>query len=104
MNLRHGLFRPAAVVLGLVVAPAAVLAQDWMARGVCTSINLEAVAFSDAENGFAVGQGYILRSVDGGSSWAPQLTASQSLHDVGFRGASLGLAVGDGGLILRTTD
>lgn len=104
MNFRRGFFPLAATILAFVVGPAAASAQDWVARGVCTSINLEAVTFSDAENGFAVGHGYLLHSGDGGSSWAPLLTVSRFLHDVGFRGASLGLAVGDGGLILRTTD
>ncbi len=104
LNLPCGFLRPAAVVLPLLATPAAPWAQDWVSRGVCTSINFEAVAFSDAENGFVAGEGYLLHSGDGGSSWAPLLRVSRSLHDVGFRGASLGLAVGDGGLILRTTD
>ena len=106
MNFRLRYFRPvAAAFLALVVSAAAVSAQEWVGIGVCTTINLEAVSFSDAENGFAVGQGYLLHSGNGGRYWAPLLTVGQPLlHDVGFRGASLGLAVGDGGLILRTTD
>lgn len=104
MDLLRVFLRSAAIVAAFVVAPAAASAQDWVARGVCTSIDIEAVSYSDADHCFAVGQSYILRSSDGGSSWAPLFTASRLLHDVGFRDASLGLAVGDGGLILRTTD
>jgi len=104
MKLRGGFFSTVAGVLAFVAATAAVSAQDWVAVGVCTSIDLYAVTFSDSENAFAVGQGYLLHSGDGGTSWAPLLAVQRPLHDVGFRGASLGLAVGDGGLILRTTD
>jgi photosystem II stability/assembly factor-like uncharacterized protein len=53
------------------------------------------------------GGGTILRTVDGGRTWAtiasPTLVA---LHAIGFSDAdpALGWAVGDGGTILRTVD
>ncbi len=104
MNLRLRFFLPFAAAVLALVAPATVSAQDWTSRGVCTSGDIEAVTFSDSQNGFAVGPGYIIHSSDGGNSWAPLFMVNRPLHDVGFQGASLGLAVGDGGFILRTTD
>src|SRR5262245_39633196 len=110
MNSRdRGFLEPAgSILLFLVVGWSNASSQDWAVRGACTSITLEAVSFSDAQNAFAVGQdsfhGYVLHSGNGGSSWAPLLTDSHTFYDVEFGGGSLGLAVGDGGYILRSTD
>ena len=104
MKFCRRFFHPVAAILAFLAAPAAASAQDWVARGICTALDFHAVTFSDPENVFVVGEGYILHSGDGGDSWAPLLGVNRPLRDVRFRGPSLGLAVGDGGLILRTTD
>ncbi len=105
MGFRLRSFTPiVAAVHALLATPVGISAQDWVERGVCTAIDFHAVAFSDSRNAYAVGQGYVVHSGDGGSSWAPLIAVNRPLHDVSFRGASLGLAVGDGGSIIRTTD
>jgi photosystem II stability/assembly factor-like uncharacterized protein len=67
---------------------------------------IEGVAFPTAASGFAVGAvGRILHTTDTGATWTDQPSGSSaSLHDVSFaRDALTGIAVGDGGVILRTT-
>ncbi|VAW61143.1 hypothetical protein MNBD_GAMMA08-272, partial [hydrothermal vent metagenome] len=70
------------------------------------STNLNAVHFSDALNGWVVGdRGTILHTVDGGNSWATQTSgSSRSLNSVQFLDKGLrGWAVGNG-TILHTAD
>jgi photosystem II stability/assembly factor-like uncharacterized protein len=67
---------------------------------------IEGLTFPTAASGFAVGMGgRILHSSDNGITWADQASGSSaSLHDVSFAGDALtGIAVGDGGVVLRTT-
>lgn len=46
----------------------------WRAAKVPVDVNLTAVAFADAEHGWAIGhQGVVLHSADGGASWSKQL-------------------------------
>jgi photosystem II stability/assembly factor-like uncharacterized protein len=64
------------------------------------------VVFVNRMEGFAVGGGDILRTADGGATW--QLTHVSGaglfgLRGVAFQGADIGIIVGDGGAILRTT-
>ncbi len=67
---------------------------------------LNAVTFSDANNGWSVGNcGTIMHTSDAGNSWKLQASnTTNSLHGVCFTSALTGLAVGDLGLILRTED
>ena len=68
---------------------------------------IEGVAFPAAASGFAVGSvGRILHSTDSGSTWTDQASGSSAnLHDVSFASDALrGIAVADGGVILRTTN
>ena len=63
--------------------------------------------FTDANNGWAVGDGgTILKTIDGGATWAPQTsgTPTQVLTGVHFTDANNGWAVGSGGTILNTND
>jgi photosystem II stability/assembly factor-like uncharacterized protein len=69
--------------------------------------SIEGVAFPLATSGFAVGAaGRILHTTDMGVTWADQTSGtSANLHDVSFASdAFTGIAVGDGGVILRTTN
>ena len=81
--------------------------------------SLQAVDFVDADNGWAVGGGdgptsgnfrTIVHSGDGGATWQQQYYYSDSGHDgaslhaVDFVSTTIGWAVGEGGLILHTTD
>jgi photosystem II stability/assembly factor-like uncharacterized protein len=68
---------------------------------------VEGVAFPAAASGFAVGAGgRILHSSDNGTAWADQISGTTAnLHDVSFASDALrGITVGDGGVILRTTN
>lgn len=68
---------------------------------------MQGIDFPKTDAGFAVGwSGTILKSIDAGITWAPQTSGtSVDLHDVHFAADALtGIAVGDGGTILRTTN
>lgn len=102
MFLSPGFGRLVLAIFLLTVFPAAARSQDWIDRTSCTSLNLESVWFTNDRDGWAVG-GPLLRTENGGN-WTPVSEVGGYLHDLSFRGASLGLAVGDTGLILRTTN
>ena len=78
------------------------------ARAVPVSSTLTALAFVDANNGWAVGHwGAILHTKDGGQTWTRQrsdITADQPLFSVHFKNADEGWAVGLWSLMLHTTD
>jgi photosystem II stability/assembly factor-like uncharacterized protein len=68
---------------------------------------IEGVAFPIATSGFAVGAGgRILHATDNGTTWTDQTSGSSAnLHDVSFASDALrGITVGDGGVILQTTN
>ena len=68
---------------------------------------IEGVAFPTAAGGFAVGAGgRILHTSDNGTTWTDQTSGSSAnLHDVSFASDALrGITVGDGGVILQTTN
>ncbi|MBI4337678.1 MAG: PKD domain-containing protein [Chloroflexi bacterium] len=67
---------------------------------------LNAVFFTDASTGWAVGNGgLILHTEDGGRSWGVQSSGTtEDLHGVSFANASEGHAVGANGTILTTVD
>jgi hypothetical protein len=64
---------------------------------------LTGVEFVSPSRGWAVGQGAILVTADGGAHWAAQLTGRLDLTAVDFVNASAGWATGTGSL-LATTD
>jgi photosystem II stability/assembly factor-like uncharacterized protein len=69
--------------------------------------SIEGFAFPVASSGFAVGStGRILHTTDSGVTWTDQTSGSSAnLHDVSFASDALrGIATGDGGVILRTTN
>jgi len=68
---------------------------------------IEGVTFPMAASGFAVGAGgRILHTSDNGATWTDQTSGSSAnLHDVSFASDALrGITVGDGGVILQTTN
>ena len=72
-----------------------------------TLSTLRAVSFADASAGLAVGDGgTLLRTADGGSSWAVVgSSVSSDLRSVAFASdRSHAWAVGDGGVVLRSSD
>ncbi|MGH7457442.1 MAG: YCF48-related protein, partial [bacterium] len=71
-----------------------------------TSNDLRSVFFVGANLGVVAGQGgVILRTIDGGKSWATVMNdPSVDLFDIYFADANMGAAVGSQGAVLRTTD
>jgi photosystem II stability/assembly factor-like uncharacterized protein len=70
------------------------------------NIVLRGVFFTDASNGWAVGDGgTILYSSNGGASWSQQTSnTTNELDDVYFTSSTTGWAVGKSGTIVQTTD
>jgi photosystem II stability/assembly factor-like uncharacterized protein len=64
---------------------------------------LTGIEFVSPSQGWAVGQGAILATTDGGAHWTPQLTGRHNLTEVDFVNAADGWAVGTDSL-LATTD
>ncbi|MDZ7292862.1 MAG: YCF48-related protein [candidate division KSB1 bacterium] len=80
-------------------------AQTWGSQTSGTANILEAVWFTDVQNGWAVGNsGTTLLTTNGGQSWSAISLTSEDLKDVAFFNQSLGLIVGDNGRIFRTTN
>jgi predicted CXXCH cytochrome family protein len=96
--------------------------STWATQTVPTAQVLNAVSFVDTQTGYAVGnrdatlgQGTVLKTSDGGSSWTT-LTVSYlsstgvptplntTMRAVSFRDASTGWIAGDTGLVLFTQD
>ncbi len=89
--------------------------EDWTMLNPGISVFLNAVHFTDADNGYAAGQNnnnppwgsIILKTSDGGINWTTQyfgtVTYSQ-LNSVYFVDDSIGYSVGSGGTILQTTN
>ncbi len=76
-----------------------------------TGSTLAAVSMADANNGIAVGfSGTILRTVNGGTTWAPQTSGTtNNLYSVDLSSTSFGTTVGGdplfgGGRVLRTSN
>src|SRR6185295_7446155 len=73
----------------------------WSPQTSGTTNELNSVYFNSATNGVAVGNQVILKTIDGGSSWA--LTSLPvTFNSVHFANANTGLAVGNA--IYKTTD
>jgi photosystem II stability/assembly factor-like uncharacterized protein len=94
------------ITLGLVSGVSGmVLAQDWEARTSGRADLLNGVWFTDANRGFAVGQGgTVLETEDGGQTWSALALTVDDMLDVSFRDGSTGLIVGDNGKIFRTVN
>jgi photosystem II stability/assembly factor-like uncharacterized protein len=89
--------------------------RTWTAQQSGTHQDLQSVQFTDANHGWIVSDGEILRTSDGGATWSRALTAmsnnSQILAGLTFLNSRIGWAAGsqqDGsanhGVIVRTTD
>ncbi|HTX70183.1 MAG TPA: YCF48-related protein, partial [Thermoleophilia bacterium] len=99
----------ACFAFGLLVTSAfAATYNTWTAKtsGASTSTTLYSIAFADANNGWLVGSGGVIRhTTDGGTTWTAQTSGTtQNLRDLAFVDASNGWVVGNGGVILHTTN
>jgi photosystem II stability/assembly factor-like uncharacterized protein len=76
----------------------------WTPVASGTPNSLYSVAFVSPTVGMVATSSGLLRSIDAGASWQPASGAAASLNAVAFGDASVGVAVGSGGAIFRTTD
>ncbi len=101
---------PQAAAVGAVgVAPFTVASADtaaWQLGNAGSLFDLRAVCFPIPATGFASGSngaGVVLRSDDGGATWAPQVVSTLARLDaLCFVDAQRGWAVGEQGVILHT--
>src|SRR5688500_11832648 len=77
--------------------------QSWSALNTGTTRPLNDLWFQDQNNGIVVGENIILKTTNGGSTWTAT-NVPYHLRSVSFTDSNAGLAVGDAGIMLRTTD
>jgi photosystem II stability/assembly factor-like uncharacterized protein len=79
---------------------------QWVHQNSGTTKNLNSVYFTDANNGYAVGDsGIILKTTDGGAYWEIKSSGvTSNLYSVHFPSISHGYAVGEGGIILKSSN
>lgn len=97
----------AAVVVGCALAPGSQTTEQWEKKDPKTQQHLRGGCHAITAGGtsvFAVGNnGTICRSVDAGANWnATLVQPPRQLNAVSFGSASLGFAVGAGGVIFKT--
>ena len=82
--------------------------NNWTAQTSGTNRYLTSVYFGDANTGYAVSgfpsEGAIMKTTDAGNTWSSQTTVMDGLNSICLVDANTGYAVGDGGLILKTTN
>jgi photosystem II stability/assembly factor-like uncharacterized protein len=79
---------------------------QWTLLPFFTEKSLNSVFFTDANNGYIVGDsGLIYKTIDGGLNWFPQVSGTGNmLKSVYFPTPNIGYAVGIWGTILKTLD
>lgn len=85
------------------------LGKSWQPQkaGISTTKNFTSVAFKNeekGENGIVVGNGIVLRTTNGGTSWEVLLSAPSFNYNSVSVFDNFVLAVGDGGNIAKSTD
>jgi photosystem II stability/assembly factor-like uncharacterized protein len=80
--------------------------ESWFEQQKELPLALTSICFTDAKNGWAVGEnGKIIHTTDGGESWFLQNSGTRyNLNSVCFINSKIGWAVGIFGRILHTTD
>jgi photosystem II stability/assembly factor-like uncharacterized protein len=82
--------------------------NNWIAQTSGTNRYFTSVYFGDANTGYAVSGfpsgGAIMITTDAGNTWSSQTTVMNGLNSICLVDANTGYAVGDDGLILKTTN
>ena len=96
------MYKSIAIVLAAIVVSLSAVACG----SETTTGSVQAVTFTDATHGWAVGaSGTILATTDGGATWRKQTSGTTAnLSAVTFPDATHGWVVDDNGTILATTD
>jgi photosystem II stability/assembly factor-like uncharacterized protein len=111
INLQTGFACGSLLPRGSLIKKTTNSGETWTTKLSNTTTDiLSSVYFTDASTGFSVGSGYLVqpgsiyRSTDAGETWNLTLAATNyHLNSIGFSG-NLGLIVGYGGKVLRSTD
>jgi photosystem II stability/assembly factor-like uncharacterized protein len=74
----------------------------WSSRQIEGSGDLTSLCFVDSRVGWCVGR-TIHKTSDGGSTWTVQPTEREGFTDIDFADATTGWAVGENGIIFKTT-
>ncbi len=78
---------------------------NWDNQTTGTSNDLKGVAFTDTDNGWAIGSTVILRTTNGGTNWEEDLyNQFYLLEDIFLVGSNIKYVVGQNGIILRRSD
>ena len=77
---------------------------SWTTIASGSTVNLNAISFSDSDYGYIVGDGgLILKTTDGGTTWSQQTSpTTQNLYGVNALDSNIVYAVGASGTIIRT--
>jgi photosystem II stability/assembly factor-like uncharacterized protein len=78
--------------------------NNWISQVSGVTHTLYSVAFTNQNNGIIVGMGNILTTTNGGDTWITNTQITESLFNIDFLDANTGIAVGDIGTIVKTTD
>ncbi len=99
------------ITCGYVVGDSGTIAKStdggltWTPQSSGTTRGFESVAFIDSLHGWAAGGNVMRYTTNGGTSWlAPQMIPSLGALSIAFGSLNVGVAVGVGGQIIRTTD
>ncbi|HEX2788532.1 MAG TPA: YCF48-related protein [Ignavibacteria bacterium] len=78
--------------------------ENWFSLTPGVTNNLFSIYCVDENIVYASGTGIILKTTNGGANWQNQnVTVTSDLYSIAFSSATLGLAVGQQGVILKTT-
>jgi len=78
--------------------------MTWSKQELPGVAGLWAIAFADPLNGCVAGDGRIFWTANGGASWQASPSLVGSVYELNFLTPMLGWAVGNGGIVYRTTD
>ena len=87
--------------------------DSWVSQASGTSVDLSAVSLADGSTAFITGggihypynaNGVILKTTNGGTSWAVLYSGYVSYYDVSFVNSTTGWAAGYGPVVRKTTD
>ncbi|MBK8698519.1 MAG: hypothetical protein IPN29_02840 [Saprospiraceae bacterium] len=95
------------IVILLILIQLTLQSQVWTpVSGLPVSVALKTVKFIDISTGWVAGEnGTIMKTTDGGATWAVQTSGiTSTIRSIFFLDANNGWACGDGGSILRTLD
>lgn len=96
--------RKIATIFFLFMFSAGSYAQ-WVQQNSGTTNTLYTIFFASSDTGYAAGDGVILKTINGGSSWNTITSIpGDVIRGMYFINGTTGYATGDSGLIIKTTD